>query len=384
VKAGTGDSGSGWLWGGSDNGAGSLTGISWIGMNRTNCDTNNSGSIDVLDTGPAGCPPLGTVVADYGINIPAGDGVVTGYAWSGGGDDGTGVGWIDFEPQTHCGVNYSATSCADPDGGIGGVSRSSDSLVGWARIVGIAEASVTGNSGGWTGWIKMSGTAQDGNAYGVTIKNDGSFCKAGDSTTFEVAGDGLDHCAAWSGSEAPGGTELGFIDFRQAAIVTPKTLKICENSCDSGIMRAIEGTPDNLSVAEGALARNLKVCYNSVIDCSDVNGNKTADVINTSWTETAVTGDAFSLSAPGTDPKVMSFNAVVANTTENLSVTYTDAGTPHTTDFDVTVVDAACVPDCTCAATTCIGDTCDDGCGGTCAGTLGGCPVGTNWHEVAP
>jgi len=42
-----------------------------------------------------------------------------------------------------------------------------------------------------------------------------------------------------------------------------------------------------------------------------------------------------------------------------------------------------CTPDCSCAAVTCIGSTCSDGCGGTCAGTLvcGSCP---GYDECTP
>jgi len=356
TKAGVGDSGTGWLWGGSDDGAGSLPGISWISMNDTN-----------------------TGVGSYGINIPAGNGAVTGYAWSGGGDDGVGVGWIDFEPQNHCVVapalpgpnQYQALSCTDPDGGTGGVSRSSDSLIGWARIVGIAEASVTGNSGGWEGWIKMSGTAQDGNVYGVTIESDGSFCKAGDPTTFEVAGDGLRHCAAWSGGNTL--AELGFIDFRQTSIGAAKTLKICEDGCGAGTL-----LPGTVAMVEGD-SKSLSACYDTALNCSG-GGDVTSLAV---WAETDAPDDAISLS--GGDPQTLSANTVTADSSEDFGVTHDG----HTVNITVNVADSTAV----CPNGIIEGaEECDDGaagngpcpaaCSASCA--LNNCSGGANWKEVAP
>ncbi len=47
-------------------------------------------------------------------------------------------------------------------------------------------------------------------------------------------------------------------------------------------------------------------------------------------------------------------------------------------------VDTSCTPDCSCATTTCVGETCSDGCGGTCAGTRpsvdGGWSVWGSWQ----
>jgi hypothetical protein len=138
VSAGTDENSSGWLWGGSDDGVGNPIGLGWISLNNTN---------------------IGSAVS-YGLTIPA-SGEVSGYVWS------ENLGYIDFNPQAHCGSAYMAASCLDPDGTTGGVNRFGNDLIGWARFVEIAKASATNNSGGWSGWIKMNGSN-----YGVILDDD--------------------------------------------------------------------------------------------------------------------------------------------------------------------------------------------------------------------
>ena len=179
VFAGTSEDTQGWLWGGSDDGAGNTTGLGWVSTNS------------VSDGSPV----------SYGLNIPGVDGPVTGYAWS------ENIGWIDFNPQAHCGSAYTASSCVAPAGGNGGVSRSSNNLVGWARIVGIATESFANNSGGWSGWISMSQSTGGGAApYGVIIN----------------AGNTLGGYA-WS-------DELGWIDFNKAKIQGTNQLVVCPSA----------------------------------------------------------------------------------------------------------------------------------------------------------
>jgi hypothetical protein len=187
AQAGPGNNVSRWMWGGSESSNdgtinGNETGVGWISLNNTN-------------TGGA---------VDYGVTIPNWDGNVIGYGWS------ENLGWIDFNPQNHCttGVpgagQYQATSCTSPGGGNGGVTKSGNSLQGWARIVSVAQASIFGNNGGWQGWMHLN----DASLYGVDItKMDGT----GNNPTY-----------AWSGETDIGGVKygLGFIDFSRA-LATP-------------------------------------------------------------------------------------------------------------------------------------------------------------------
>ncbi len=169
-------SGMGWLWGGGTGvpGDGTSTNVGWISVNNLNCDVDKNGFTD------AACGGNNTTTASvsYGVNIPAADGALSGYAWS------ENIGWIDFVPAGPYPAvpNYSAQ-------------RIGNNLQGWARIVGIKDALAVGNSGGWQGWIKLNGTAQDGSLYGATINADGTLVGYG-----------------WS-------DELGWIDFSGVSIV---------------------------------------------------------------------------------------------------------------------------------------------------------------------
>jgi hypothetical protein len=130
VKAAT----TGWMWGGSNDGAAIpiSTGVGWISANNTN-------------------PGAGGVVI-YNVNIPDTDGNLSGYAWS------ENVGWIDFAPAGPYPAfpYYSAK-------------RAGIYLEGWARIVSIREAATVGNSGGWQGWIKLKA-----DPYAVSIDGSGN------------------------------------------------------------------------------------------------------------------------------------------------------------------------------------------------------------------
>ncbi|NTW26830.1 MAG: hypothetical protein HGA36_00680 [Candidatus Moranbacteria bacterium] len=139
TRAGIGSSVTGWLWGGSDDGAGNSSGVGWISMNDTN-----------LGTG-----------ATYGVNVPLTDGDLVGSGWS------ENLGYLAFD-------NSGGYLNGCPDGNCI-AKRVGSSLQGWARFVEIAQASAVGNSGGWLGWIKLSGVDQGGSAYGVTIESDGKL-----------------------------------------------------------------------------------------------------------------------------------------------------------------------------------------------------------------
>jgi hypothetical protein len=95
----------------------------------------------------------------YGVDVPLSDGKDRKSAYS------ENMGYITFDNST----GY-LTGC--PDGDCRAY-REGNSLKGWARFVEIADAGT--NAGGNTGWIHLSGVAQDGTPYGVSINTDGSF-----------------------------------------------------------------------------------------------------------------------------------------------------------------------------------------------------------------
>lgn len=99
--------------------------IGWISFNSTN------------EAGPT---------ADYGVTV-ASDGDMSGYAWS------EHIGWISFNeagcPSGTCAPHFDKVTGA---------------VTGWARALSPTSGI---NTGGWDGWISLSGTATDGSPYGV-------------------------------------------------------------------------------------------------------------------------------------------------------------------------------------------------------------------------
>jgi hypothetical protein len=209
VDAAATDSVSGWLWGGSD------TNVGWISANNTN-------------TGGA---------ASYGLNIPATDGNLSGYAWS------ENIGWISFNPGDVVGCPSGTCSAR----------RVGNALQGWARIVGIKTELTFGNSGGWQGWVKLSGAN-----YGVSIN----------TVTSALSG------YAWS-------DELGWIDFSRASIA-PAPIS-CGNGiqegaeqCDSGVNNG--NCPQSCSsTCTNNVCPPPVVCGNGIIDGTDICDNGSAN-----------------------------------------------------------------------------------------------------------
>lgn len=102
------------------------------------------------------------------------DGNLTGYAWS------SNVGWISFNPAE----SYpSGSGVLNDDAQVTGGSFTGNlNFGGWARVCATAPnpATCSGgvgpntNSGGWDGWIALSGTADDGTGYGITMTSTGA------------------------------------------------------------------------------------------------------------------------------------------------------------------------------------------------------------------
>ncbi|MFA5842046.1 MAG: hypothetical protein WC835_03785 [Candidatus Paceibacterota bacterium] len=109
---------SGYAW--SDN-------IGWLSFNCTDAGTCASG--------------------DYGVNV-APSGAFSGYAWS------DNIGWVSFNSSDTTGCPTAPSCAATLNGANGNVS-------GWAKALSA--------SGGWDGWISLSGTAADTSPYGVSF-----------------------------------------------------------------------------------------------------------------------------------------------------------------------------------------------------------------------
>jgi len=322
AKAGVSDNVTGWLWGGSEDANlaapgipndGNETGAGWISMNGSN----------------------------YGVNIPSGEGNLSGYAWS------ENLGWIGFNPSdvSDCG--------GDPARRVG------NELRGYARIMGIKQEMVNGNAGGWMGCISLRGTN-----YGVSI----------DPSSGKLSGYG------WNGENnndpavgANVANGIGWIDFSRASIQTVKRLKICRNSCDSGNDPLT--VTNKLYIASGESVDDLKACFSNS-DSDKCSGG--TDVTNDSKTEWKKTSDPDSvigsISANGAYKKISAANSKTG--VAEINVSYKPDADTYDTDFGVNV--SGCIPNCD-ANNHCKGEVYMS-CNEQCVGTKADCV----WHEVKP
>lgn len=81
------------------------------------------------------------------VNVPGGDGDVTGYAWG-----GHGYGWLSFEDTDAVGCPIPGTCYSKREG---------NEIKGWARILTIKNDELLGNSGGWSGFVQLDGVSID-------------------------------------------------------------------------------------------------------------------------------------------------------------------------------------------------------------------------------
>jgi len=138
------DNVSGWAW--SEN-------IGWISFNNLNCDPDDNGRSNGL---PPGCPPAGTEIGRYGVNVDLA-GILSGYAWS------EHIGWISFNKADtgnppalpYIGESYIAKI---------NWTKTPPEVSGWARVMSVVQNPGPAQAGGWSGWIKLRGAN-----YGIWI-----------------------------------------------------------------------------------------------------------------------------------------------------------------------------------------------------------------------
>lgn len=363
VQAGTGENGAGWLGGWSDDGAGNSTGVGWV---NTNCASQvditgdkipdealkicnggindlklcNIGNPAAVGCGVGSCEDACTVLnargidvsnTDYGLNIPTGDGDLTGYAWS------ENIGWINFNSGDLNGCPSGICSARR-------VTTPTDHLEGWARIIGIKSEyeKVPSNSGGWQGWVKLNGIAQDGSPYGVSISGG------------QLQGFG------WSGNDAA--PELGWIDFSKASIIAPKT-----------ITASISATPSIVSDSATPVS----------IAANVTGGTATGDMVYELDCDNSGTFTDGKFPASGTtgDLSHEFANACTYSATSTVAVRITRDGVSVTPTASVIFgcIDNYCDTNFQCKT-----QLKDSGCNAICDTTTCKAPQNANWKEVAP
>ncbi len=327
VKADSSQNLSGWMWGGTEEKNdeiinGNETGVGWISLNSSDCDQDGNNFLDVACGGNNQTTPI----ANYGVNVPLNGGLVTGYGWS------ENLGWIDFNPQDHCkkAGGYPAASCQDPDGGNGGVSIENfpGKLVGWARAVGISQESVSNNSGGWDGWIKM---------YDAQIDASGN-----------VTG------YAWNQENASGG--LGWLNFNGARIKTEGQLLIC---------------PDNETIKVGSTLKLTAYYYTNTLalpSCSNASNDVSYTKVDANW----VSSDSDIVSILPSTEMASEVNVLGKKKGKvNIEASCSKNGKNLKANALVTVIDdiIPCIGDDSCKIRTCKGNYCYDQCGNKYSGT---------------
>jgi hypothetical protein len=167
----------------------------FLSPNRAHSDTTTpltgwawSDTIGWISVSCSDLNTCGTV--NYGLTMNA-NGTLSGMAWS------DSIGWISANPTDLAGCPSAPCSASVQSG----------NASGWLRALAAAGA----GSGGWDGWISLSGSG-----YGVTYdKNSGNF-------------DGY----AWEGATDPGGAIVGWVDFSRvhASPLQCKQLTYCKTS----------------------------------------------------------------------------------------------------------------------------------------------------------
>ena len=100
---------------------------------------------------------IGTGI-DYGVDIDEVNSRLSGYAWS------EYIGWISFNSADLVGCpSGSSGTCA------ANINMTTGALSGWARAIAPIDRPLS-ETGGWDGWIKLSGTAQDLSVYGPVLR----------------------------------------------------------------------------------------------------------------------------------------------------------------------------------------------------------------------
>ncbi|MCK4554906.1 fibronectin type III domain-containing protein [Candidatus Parcubacteria bacterium] len=247
VRAGTGENVSGFAWN---------SNIGWISFNTIDCDTNENDLYDAGDTGPAGCPAVGTPFFNYGVNINPTTGNFSGYAWS------NNVGWISFVETDLSDYAFSA-HCDDPatcdetgDNCTACYNSTDNNVYGWAKILSLGDE----------GWIKMGDSIIRDTAFPISFPVSFPII-FGSSFSYGVSIDAITNDFsgwAWNGNGT--GAGIGWVNF---------------NCADEGVCAAdggydykvyVSSTPPNKPAITSITPLANYQCERLVVAWGDVSG----------------------------------------------------------------------------------------------------------------
>jgi hypothetical protein len=160
---------------------------------------------------------------------------MNGYAWS------ENIGWVSFNESDLSGCPQG--QCVAKRDGI--------NIKGWARILGIKDAAAVGNSGGWQGWLSLSGPG-----YGLKLDTDNNKFQSGSY--------------AWS-------DELGWVDFSRVTF-TPPCSPLCGSAVSQTFCAGGSGPASNLCASGTPSAVSGSGPWNWTCDCGGSTTSCTAGV----------------------------------------------------------------------------------------------------------
>ncbi len=190
--------------------------------------------------------------SDYGITV-ADDGTISGYAWS------ENIGWITFNEGDLTGCQTAPCKASVDLSCPGGHCAVS----GWARVLAV--------DGGWSGWIKLGGVAQDGSPYPLYI----------DSATGEFHGWGwADMVVGWISFNCADTAICDTSDYKWKTTRTFQHGPTAAMSCDGS--QCAGGTCDPIVwIAYRPVADPTPCIYRIVNDSTDPDGED--DIVSTEW-----------------------------------------------------------------------------------------------------
>jgi hypothetical protein len=196
---------SGWAWSDMPNGNGiipiedPLIGqvqdpAPYIGSNEITDITNSYGGrglgwISLNSSNP------GSGGGSYGVNLDIQTGIFSGYGWSEYG------GWVDFAPTTGFPESPNTGAKVDP---VCLASENPCPITGWIRYI---DAAKDAQSGGWDGWVKMSGRTKPESPRDLSTKEYGVGLLAP-----------VDNIRNFNNGYAWGGDVVGWVNFSKAQI----------------------------------------------------------------------------------------------------------------------------------------------------------------------
>ena len=303
----------GFAWGGGadNNEAGVYEGMGWVSFNG----------------GDIGQPGL------YGVDIPDGDGFLSGYAWSGGtdGEPEGGYGWISF--------NSADLASCNP--ALAPAERIRNNIVGGARILAISDEynadPTISNSGGYDGCIVLDGVSvgTDGTLDGYAWSSDLGWIDMGDvSATYVNICNNI--ASMPPGSIFWPGDDTGLTNGTTNVVYQPSdTASKCEFHCDTANGYKWDGS----ACLKGVLSTDNSTC--------PIQSGNSSCTMDLEWDVEYVTNG---LIRNVTDSSVLE-NNISSDSSENITltvdpVTYTLYSGPNASDIelDTLTLNAGCAP----------------------------------------